>query len=71
MGLPDVPVQCPPFLLGKEGLGQWRREGSRVFMGGMELTDVWGCRQGGAWGTVRGGVIVATEAAYTVREAGN
>jgi hypothetical protein len=69
--LPDVPVQCPPFLLGEEGLGQWRREVSRVCVRGMKLTDVWICRQGGAWEAVRGGVVVATEAAYSVREDGN
>ena len=71
LSLPDVPVQCRPLLLGEGGLGQWLREVIRVCVGGMKLTDVRGRRQGGAWRAVRGGVVVSTEAAYTVREAGN
>ena len=69
--LPDVPVQCPPVLFGEKGLGQWRREVSRIFVDGVKLADVRGCWQGGAWGAIRGGVVVAAEAAYTVGEAGN
>ena len=64
---PDVPVQSRPLPFGEGGLGQWLREVSRVGVSGMKLTDVWGRRQGGAWRAVRGGVLVSTEAAYTVR----
>ena len=68
--LPDGPVQCPPVLFGEEGLGQWRREIGRVFVG-VKLAGVRVRWQGGAWGTIRGRVVVATEAAYTVGKAGN
>jgi hypothetical protein len=69
--LPDVPVQCTLVLFGEEGLGQWRREVSRIFVDGVKLADVLGRWQGRAWVVIWGGVVVAVEAAYTVREAGN
>ena len=69
--MPDVPVQCPPDLFGEEGLGQWRREVGRIFVDGVKLAFVRGRWQEGAWGAVRGGVVVAAEAAYTVGKAGN
>ena len=69
--MPDVPVQCPPVLFGEEGLGQWRRKVGRIFVDGVKLADVRGRWQGGAWGAIRGEVVVAAEAAYTVGEAGN
>ena len=71
MVLPDVPVQCPPVLFGEKGLGQWRREVGRIFVDGVKLADVWGRWQEGAWGAVRGRVVVAAEAAYAVRKASN
>ena len=37
MGLPDVPVQCPPVLFGEEGLGQWCREVGRIFVDGVRV----------------------------------
>ena len=69
--MPDVSMQCLPVLFGEEGLSQWRRKVGRIFVGGVKLADVRGCWQGGAWGAVRGGVVISTEAAYTVGEAGN
>ena len=69
--MPVVPVQCCLVLFGEEGLGQWRREVGRIFVGGVKLADVRGSWQGEAWGTIQGGVVVAAEAAYTVGEAGN
>jgi len=69
--LPDIPVQCPPVLFREEGLGQWRWEVCRVFVCGVELAGVRSRWQGGACGTVWGGVVVPTEAAYTVGETCN
>ena len=69
--MPDVPVQCPPVLFGEKGLGQWRWEVCRIFVGGVKLADVRSRWQGGAWGAIWGGVVVPTEAAYTVGKTGN
>ena len=69
--MPDVPMQCPPVLFGEEGLGQWCREVGRIFVDGVKLVEARGHWQKGAWGAIRGGVVVAAEAAYTVGEAGN
>ena len=72
MVLPDVPVQCPPVLFGKEGLSYWRGRLGEICVCGLKLAYVLGHWQAGrSWGGIRGGVVITAEAVYTVGEAGD